>query len=353
MMRRVYKNANGGEFDFITENGKFVFVGKTDEDGIDLKGKKVYPGLVDIHSHGCVGYDTMDGENLEEMSLFLAENGTTSWLPTTMTMPMETIKKVTKNKDINNKKAAQILGFHMEGPYISPEFKGAQNEKFIKSPDINEFEELENIKIVTVAPELEGSMEFIKKCKAVVSLGHTSADYETSASAMEAGAECLTHTFNAMPPLNHRNPGPVGAAIDKNIYVQVICDGIHIHPAVVRMLYKMFGKDRMILISDAMRATGLSDGEYEFGGQKIIVKERIARTESGALAGSTSTLMDCVKKAIEFGIPEEDAFCMATKTPARLMNVNKGQIKPGFDADLIILDDCGEICMTVLNGIIK
>jgi len=350
MMRRVYKNANGGEFDFITENGKFVFVGKTDEDGIDLKGKKVYPGLVDIHSHGCVGYDTMDGENLEEMSLFLAENGTTSWLPTTMTMPMETIKKVTKNKDINNKKAAQILGFHMEGPYISPEFKGAQNEKFIKSPDINEFEELENIKIVTVAPELEGSMEFIKKCKAVVSLGHTSADYETSASAMEAGAECLTHTFNAMPPLNHRNPGPVGAAIDKNIYVQVICDGIHIHKSVIKALYKIFGSERMILISDSMRATGMPDGEYEFGGQKITVKNKVARTEVGAIAGSTSTLFECVKKAVEFGIPETEAFKMASRTPAELIGVKKGRLEPGFDADFIVIDEKMNLSDVVING---
>ena len=249
-----------------------------------------------------------------------------------------------------NNNSATTMSREMETLKINDD---AKNEEFIKNPDLEEFKNLKNMKMVTIAPELEGSLEFIKGCGAVVSLGHTDCTYNEAVDAINNGANCLTHTFNAMPPLHHREPGLIGAAMDKNAYVQVICDGIHIHPAVIRMLYKMFGKDRMVLISDAMRATGLSDGEYEFGGQKIIVKDKIARTESGALAGSTSTLMDCVKKAIEFGIPEEEAFYMATTTPSQLMNVKKGQIKPGFDADLIVLDDDGEIEMTVLNGMIK
>ena len=353
MAELVLKNCKIGEeiTDITIKDGVILKVGKTDVDGIEVGGKKVYPGLFDIHCHGVIGYDTMDGDKLCEMSEFLLSKGVTSWLPTTMTMDFESIKNA--SDIIPETNGSNILGFHMEGPYICKKFKGAQNEEFIKNPDLEEFNQLKNMKMVTIAPELEGSIDFIKGCGAVVSLGHTDCTYDEAVDAMNNGASCLTHTFNAMPPLHHREPGPIGAAMDKNVYVQVICDGIHIHPAIIRMLYNMFGKDRMILISDAMRATGLSDGEYEFGGQKIIVKDKIARTESGALAGSTSTLMDCVKKAIEFGIPEEDAFYMATATPAQLMNVKKGQIKPGFDADLIVLSDEGEFSLTILDGVVK
>lgn len=335
----IYKNAkvNGKLTDIRIENGKFAEIGKINEDGIDLKGQTVIPGLIDIHTHGAVGIDTMDGENIENISEYLLKNGITSWLPTTMTVDMEDIKRVTDT--IPETKGAKILGYHLEGPYISKNRKGAQNEKYIKNPDITEFESLKNIKMVTIAPELPGSMEFIQNCKAVVSIGHTDSDYETTINAIKNGAKCLTHTFNAMPPLNHRNPGPIGAAIDENIYVQVICDGLHIHKSVIKMLYRTFGADRMILISDSMRATGLSDGEYEFGGQMIDVKNGIARTKDGALAGSTSNLRTCVKKAIEFGIPKDDAIKMASETPAKLLGIKKGKIAVGYDADFVVVDD--------------
>ena len=335
----IFKNANvnGKITDIRVENGKFAEIGKIGENGIDLKGQTVIPGLIDIHTHGAVGIDTMDGKNVEKISEYLLENGITSWLPTTMTMNIEDIKRVTDT--IPDTKGARILGYHLEGPYISKNRKGAQNEKYIKNPDIAEFEGLKNIKMVTLAPELHGSMDFIKNCKAVVSIGHTDCDYETAVEAIKNGAKCLTHTFNAMPPLNHRNPGPIGAAIDENIYVQVICDGLHIHKSVIKMLYRTFGADRMILISDSMRATGLSDGEYEFGGQMIDVVGGIARTKDGALAGSTSNLMDCVKKAISFGIPKADAIKMATETPAKLLGIKKGKIEIGYDADFVVVDD--------------
>lgn len=353
MAELILKNCRIGNdiTDISIENGIIANVGKSGKDGIDIEGKRVYPGLFDIHCHGVMGYDAMDGDRLPEMSEFLLSQGITSWLPTTMTMDSKSIKNATNEIPATN--GANILGFHMEGPYISPKFKGAQNEKYIKNPDWEEFKEYRNMKLVTIAPELAGSAEFIKECGAVVALGHTNCTYSEAIEAIENGAKCLTHTFNAMPPIHHRNPGPIGAAADKNIYAQVICDGIHIHPAVIRMLYKIFGKDRLILISDAMRATGLSDGEYEFGGQKIIVKDKVARTEEGALAGSTSTLMDCVKKAIEFGISQEDAFYMATATPAELMGVKKGKIEPGYDADLLVLEDDLQISTVILNGEIK
>ena len=335
----IYKNAkiNGEIKDIRIENGKFAEIGKINEDGIDLQGQTVIPGLIDIHTHGAVGVDTMDGKDIEKISEYLLENGITSWLPTTMTVSMEDIKRVTDT--IPETKGAKILGYHLEGPYISKNRKGAQNEKYIKNPDIKEFESLKNIKMVTLAPELSGSMEFIQNCKAVVSIGHTDSDYKTAINAIKNGAKCLTHTFNAMPPLNHRTPGPIGAAIDENIYAQVICDGLHIHKSVIKMLYKTFGADRMILISDSMRATGLSDGEYEFGGQMIDVVGGIARTKDGALAGSTSNLMDCVKKAISFGIPKADVIKMASETPAKLLGIKKGKIEVGYDADFVVVDD--------------
>lgn len=353
MDKSVLKNCKvlGEITDIVIKDGIIEMVGKTDLSGIDMKEQKVYPGLFDIHCHGYGGYDTMDGDRFSEMSELLLKEGTTSWLPTTMTMDFETIKKTTEK--IPSSDGAEILGFHMEGPYINEKYKGAQNSIYIKSPDISRFSTLKNIKMVTIAPELENGIDFIRDCDALVSLGHTDCTYDQAIDAMEAGANCLTHTFNAMPPLHHREPGPIGAAIDKNAYVQVISDGIHIHPAVIRTLYRLFGKERMVLISDCMRAGGLSDGIYEFGGMEMTVKDKIARTESGALAGSTSTLLECVKKAIEFGIPEEDAFYMASATPANLIKANKGHIKKGFDADLIILDDDLNLKNVILGGKMK
>ena len=335
----IYKNAkiNGEIKDIRVENGKFTEIGKINENGIDLKGQTVIPGLIDIHTHGAMGVDTMDGENIDKISEYLLKNGVTSWLPTTMTMNFADIKRVTD--EIPDTKGAKILGYHLEGPYVSLKYKGAQNKKYIKNPDIAEFETLKNIKMITLAPELTGSMEFIKNCKAVVSIGHTDCDYETAVKAIKNGAKCLTHTFNAMTPFHHRNAGPIGAAIDENIYVQVICDGLHLHKSIITMLYRTFGADRMILISDSMRAAGLPDGEYEFGGQMIDVKNGIARTKDGALAGSTSNLMDCVKKAIELGIPKEDAIKMASETPARLLGIKKGKIEVGYDADFVVVDN--------------
>ena len=347
---KIFKNVNlNGEItDIISENGIITDIKKTDASGIDFKGQTIRAGLIDIHTHGAIGYDTMDG-NISETAIFYAKNGVTTFYPTTMTVDIENIKNVI-NKPINKTDGANIPGYHLEGPYINEKYKGAQNSIYIRKPDINEFNSFENVKIVTIAPETDDAFEFIKKCDAVVSLGHSDSDYDTAIKAIENGAMCLTHTFNAMPPLHHRNPSLIGAASDKNIYVQVICDGLHIHSAVIRMLYKIFGSDRMILISDSMRATGLSDGEYEFGGQTITVSNGVARTPDGAIAGSTSTLIQCVNKAIEFGIPSDEAYKMASETPAKLMGVNKGIIKKGYDCDFIILDENGKLTATVVGG---
>lgn len=322
---------------------------------IDLGGLQLYPGLVDIHLHGCVGADTMDGtsEALSEMSDYLCKMGTLSYLPTTMTESVDAIRKaVTVSRP---SEGAEIMGFHLEGPYINRSKKGAQNENYIKDPDITDFKGLygdKGVQMITLAPELDGSIPFIEACPAKVSIGHTDANYDISIQTAKAGACCLTHTFNAMPPMLHRAPGPIGAAIDANMYVQVICDGLHVHGSMIKMLYRTFGRNRMVLISDSMRATGLSDGEYMFGGQSITVKDSVARvTADGALAGSTKTLFECVKQAVAYGIPQDDAFHMATKTPCELMGfTHKGELSVGHDADIIGVNDDLELKFIIKGG---
>lgn len=349
-MKTLIKNAGNIDFDIMIEDGNIVPVCEKADAVIDLDGDYIFPGLVDIHSHGCINYDTTDGTHLFEMSEHLAKNGITSWLPTTMTVSIEDIKKVVNIELPKWENAANVLGFHLEGPYIANEYKGAQNEKYIKNPDIDEFNTFKNAVMVTIAPELDGSAEFIEKCPAVVSLGHSGADYETALEAMDKGAMCLTHTLNAMTPFHHRSPGLVGAAIEKNIYIQVICDGLHLHKSVVTALYRTFGADRVVLISDSMRACGMPDGKYDLGGQDVYIKNKVARLADGTIAGSTSTLFDCVKKAIEFGIPMNDAFKMASQTPATLIKANKGRFDTGYDADFVILNKDLEIKDVMING---
>ncbi len=312
---------------------------------IDACGATVRPGLVEIHSHGCLGFDTMEG-NLSEMSAFQFQNGVTSWLPTTMTMPLSDIQAATDNIPPRGKSEARIVGFHLEGPYIAEKYKGAQNSTYLALPRIEDLNKLRNYKMITVAPELHGAMDFISKADAVVSLGHSAAGYEIGERAFRCGARCLTHTCNAMAPFHHRDPALIGAALTGDGYAQVICDGVHIHPAMILALYRMFGPERMILISDSMRATGLSDGTYSFGGQTVTVKDGTARTEDGALAGSTATLYDCVRSAVRFGIPEEDAYRMASRTPAELMGWKKGRLLPGYDAEIIFVGMDGELLQT-------
>ena len=331
-------------------DGKITAVGENTVTGdIDAKGYRVIPGLIDIHTHGICGIDTMDAD-FESLCRFYAQNGTTAVLPTTMTLGYDSLQKVCNSKSVFP--GAQILGFHFEGPYISKKYKGAQNEKFIKNPSVDDFEQFKNVKMITVAPEIDGCIDFIKEISkdCVVCIGHTDCDYETASKAIENGAKCLTHTFNAMPALHHRNPGPIGAAFDKKIYAQIICDGLHVSPAMVRMAYNLFGENRLILISDSLNCTGLPDGEYQSGGLEVFLKVGEARLKDGTLAGSSFTLWQCVKKAVDIGIPFESAVKMATETPAELLGVNKGKIAKGYDADLLIIDDELNISSVIING---
>ena len=349
----ILKNAllNGKTCDIKIEDGKIVGIGAFSEDGIDLKGNKIYAGLIEIHAHGCIGYDTMDGTYLNEMSVYQAENGITSWYPTTVTMDLETLQKVT-DTDISSVDGANVLGFHLEGPFINLKYKGGQNPKYVVKPDLQAFNKMKNVKLITIAPEVEGAMNFIKECDAVVCLGHTGADYETGLKAFENGAKCLTHTFNAMPPLHHRNPGVIGSAITANGYVQVIGDGLHVHPAVVNAIYKIFTSERMVIISDTLRAADVPEGEYDVGGQTAIVKDGLARLKDGTIAGSTNNLFKCVQKVISFGIDADEAFKMASLTPADLMGISgsKGSIEIGKDADIIVVDKDYNLMLSMVGG---
>lgn len=335
----IYNAEINGELKTVKlKGGSIVSVEPdTGRGDIDAGGNLLLPGLIDVHTHGCIGMDTMDAD-FAPLCRFYAEHGTTSFLPTTMTMGYDALESVTQAK--TDFPGAEILGFHFEGPYISEKHKGAQNPAYIKKPSAAEFSRFKNVKMVTIAPESEGSAEFIRAVtpECIVSIGHTDCTYETALEAIESGASCLTHTYNAMPPFHHRNPGPIGAAFEKHIYAQIICDGFHISKPVVLATYKMFGADRMLLISDSIRSAGLPDGEYESGGLKVFLKNGAARLADGTIAGSSATLLDCVKKAVEFGIPLDDAVRMASRTPAELLGVKKGRIEPGYDADLLITD---------------
>lgn len=348
----IFRNAiiSGRQQDIAFEKGKIIDIAETtDNSSVDLKGKRIIPGLVDIHSHGCYGYDTMDAD-FKPMCRFYGEHGTTSWFPTTMTMSYESLKKVTEAK--TGFPGTNILGFHFEGPYICEKYKGGQNAKYIQKPSLESFSQFKNVKMITMAPEVDGAIEFIRNVSedCVVSLGHTSCDYQMAVEAIYAGAKCLTHTFNAMPPLLHREPGPIGAAIDKNIYVQFICDGLHISRPVIIAAYRIFGPQKMVLISDSVRCAYLPDGDYDVGGSTVHLRNRQIRLDNGTISGSCATLWDCVKKAVEFGIPFDDAVRMATRTPAELMGVKKGKLEPGWDADLLIIDEDMEINTVIING---
>ena len=380
----LFYNANifQGKYGFKTggfevENGKFVGLffdaDKPDDnyiyhEGINLQGNCVIPGLIDIHTHGNMNADFSDGdmEGLETMSEYLLKNGITSFLPTSMTLPLENLKKSFNNAKklgrIDKTNTSRILGIHMEGPFLSEKYKGAQNKDYLQLPDFDAFYELQKscndlIKIVDIAPELEGADVFIKKAKSenpnvTVSLAHTDANYETAKSAFEAGAGHVTHLFNGMTPLHHRNPGVIGAAADRDdIAVELICDGLHVHPAVIRLAFKLF-PHRVCLISDALRCCGMPDGEYELGGQMVTLKDGEARLKDGTLAGSATNLFECMKNAISFGVPMELAIEAATNTPAKSIGMQDsiGSIDVGKFADFTVCDNNLTILQIYKNG---
>ena len=342
---------DGRSVDIKIEDGKITAIADELGSGDErYAGKTVRAGLIDIHTHGCMGYDTMDCD-MQVMAEYYLKNGITTFYPTTMTMSRERIIEATKQKT-DFERGANVPGFHMEGPFINEKTKGAQSAEHIIAPSMELFSACERVKRVSLAPEIEGSLEFIRNCPAQCSIGHTDCDYDTARAAIEAGATSLTHTFNCMPGMHHRKPGPIPAGAEGGIYAELISDGVHINPAMVRLLVSLYGTDRVILISDSMRAAGLADGKYDLGGQMMTVTGGVAYTDGGNLAGSTTNLFECVRRAISFGIPADDAYRMASENPARLMGLNKGRVAVGLDADLIFVDGEQNLVGVMKGGVI-
>ncbi|MDD4835471.1 MAG: N-acetylglucosamine-6-phosphate deacetylase [Lutispora sp.] len=330
---------------------------------IDANGKYVSPGFIDIHIHGSGGKDTMDGEiaDLNIISETIAESGVTGFLPTTMTMEKEKIYKALDSVKLamqENVKGAKILGAHMEGPFISPKYQGAQNKDYIRKPDLKFIKDyIDIIKIITMAPEEDFQFKFIKSVKnnsdIVLAMGHTNANYETALEAVRVGISNASHIFNAMRPFHHRDPGVVGAVLKSNISFELIADTLHIHPAVFQMLLNAKGKDKMILITDSMRAGSMSGGNWELGGQQVVVDHNSARLTDGTLAGSILTLNKAVLNILKYTDLEiYEAVALASLNPAKLIHMDnsKGSIKLGKDADVIIFDEELNVDLSIAGG---
>ena len=323
-----------------------------DGEVIDAEGLLVLPGLVDIHSHGAAGEDFSDGnpEGLKKILQYEKRCGITSYCPTSMTFPKERLRQIFASiKGAQTEDGATVVGINMEGPFLDPAKKGAHVEKWIAAPDVAFVRELNQdadglVRLVTLAPNMDGAEEFIKEMheEVCISLGHTAADYDCASRAMKLGAHHVTHLYNAMQPFGHRAPGLIGAAMDDpECMVELICDGYHIHPSAIRAAFRMFGPERVILISDSMRATGMENGTYELGGQEVTVKDRKAVLKDGTLAGSATNLYGCICKAVEFGIPLEQAIMAATANPARSIGIfdRVGSIRIGKQADLLLVSE--------------
>ena len=331
----------------------------------DASGCYVIPGLTDVHFHGCRGEDFSDGspEGLEVMARYELSRGVTQICPAGMTLledQLVNICQVAAAHRAADKPGAMLCGVNLEGPFLSHAKKGAQNGAWLQAPSAQLLQRLLKeskglVKLVSVAPELPGAMEFIEAAEesVTVSLAHTTADYDTSMEAFRLGARQVTHLYNAMPPFSHRAPGVIGAALDTpGCNVELICDGIHIHPAVVRATFKMFGAKRVILVSDTMRAAGMPDGQYTLGGQDVVVKGKLATLTDGTIAGSVTDLMGCMKTAVSFGIPLEDAVRAAAVNPAKAIGIYSrcGSLEPGKRANLVILDQNLEIKDVFFRG---
>lgn len=332
---------------------------------IDARGFYALPGLIDIHFHGADGFDFCDGtpEALRAISGYEASVGVTAICPATVTQPEETLIKACANaRELKDSlEGAALVGINLEGPFINKSKKGAQNPDYIINPDLAMFKRLQAasgglIKLCDLAPELDGAMEFIEAVSddVAVSLAHTAADYDTAYEAFESGACHLTHLYNAMPPLHHREPGVIGAGADFGCEAELIADGVHVHPGAVRAAYRLFGAENIILISDSMRAVGLPDGDYTLGGLAVKVRGSLATLEDGTIAGSNTPLLGCLQTAVrEMDIPLETAAMSATANPARSIGIygERGSIEAGKIADLILLDDGTlDLARVILRG---
>lgn len=357
--------------DIAIEGEKISAIGRcVDGENIDLTGCTIVPGFIDIHIHGCAGHDTSDAtpEGLEAMSHCLAERGVTSFCPTSMTMPYDSLRTVFANVQscMDKVSGAYIHGIHMEGPYIAPAKKGAQNAAYIRSPDADAFRQLYdscggNIRLVVVAPEYEIADEFIRATEPYcpVSIAHTAANYDQVMHAFDSGVRHVTHLYNAMNGLTHREPGVVGAVFDAaqqyGVRAELICDGFHIHPAALRIAFRMLGEDNSIIVSDSMCAAGHKDGEYQLGGQTVYVRDGKAMLADGTISASTTNLYDEFRNVLRYGIPFRQALKSLTINPARAIRVDDvtGSLTAGKNADLLVLDKDLNLKLVMVKGQIK
>lgn len=357
-----YKNARIFCSDFTFREGAFEVVdGKfgailpdvVPEEAKDLGGATVIPGLVEVHSHGNSGADFSDGdyEGLKAMAKFFAQCGVTSFAPASMTLPYDVLSKAFATakmlKEETPEGHSRIMGIQMEGPYFSYAKRGAQNPDYLKEPDFEGFKKLYDdcgglIRIVDIAPELPGAAEFVAKAKELctVSIAHTDSDYTCAKAAVDAGVTHLTHLYNAMPAIHHRNPGVIPACVENgDVQAEIICDGYHIHPASVRLAFTMF-KNRMVLVSDSGRCAGQPEGyRFDLGGQMAEIRGGVAKlVGSETIACSASNLWKCLTNAISWGVPEEEAIRAATYNPAKALGVQNqiGSIETGKLADFIV-----------------
>jgi len=366
------KNANVFRSDGHFEPGNIAITGtqfadtSADSTEIDATGCYAIPGLIDVHLHGCIGYDFTNAttDQIAQMARYQAKNGTTAMCPATLTIPEAEIAEACRQiAACREPDGAAIVGINIEGPFLSPKRAGAQNPAYLHPPDLAMFNRLQaaaegKIKLISIAPEMPGAMELIDAIHedVICSLAHTTADYDTALEAFNRGARQLTHLFNGMPHLGHREPSVIGAAMDSpHAYAEMICDNIHIHPSAVRAAFRLFGDDRILMISDSIMAAGLTDGKYEIGGLAIDVQGRECRLdkENGALAGSVTNLLGCVRIAVtEMDIPLENAVKAASVNPARALGVfdERGSIEPGKFADLVLLNEDLTIRHVFLQG---
>lgn len=344
----------------------------TDSDGVPAEGLRVVdgqqqlliPGMIDVHIHGAHGHDMMDGtrHSIEAVSRACAATGCTTFLVTSVSSSLEALLQLIDrvHEVTGHEPGARIAGIHAEGPYLNVRRKGMQNEAFLRHPSLTEMQQVLDhagplLKMVTLAPELPGGLELTRALATlgiIVALAHSDATYEEATVAFREGASHVTHCFNGMRPIHHREPGLIVAAFEQpQVSVQAIVDQVHLHPAMVRLLHRIKGPERMVLITDALQAMGLGDGKYAFGGHEVTVIDGVARLADGTLASSTVTMNEALRNTVDLGIPLADAVAMASTTPANLLQLrHKGRIAVGADADLVLLDSEYQVVWTLIGG---